>query len=752
MSGLDLDPGRSPARITALVLNWNGSLLLDPCVRSLLSSRGVDLHVVVVDNGSTDGSSAAAAREHPGVEVLENGANLGYARGMNRGIAHALASGAEYVLFLNNDATVEPDCVLHLARALDADPGVGIVGPKVLFDTDATLIQYSGGRLSKWTGRSRSIGLGERDRPEFDVPTDVDFVSGCCLLVRSDAVRRAGHLDERFHHGYEDVEWNVRVGRAGYRVRFVPAARAHHGLARSSGGYDSPFYVYYQARNRFLLVRRVAGPVDRWLWLPFQVAHLVRRAMSLVMARQLAALPAFARGVIDGIAGCEGPGRGFEAPLRRPEPVKIAAVERNDRTILVVNPVGVEAGGVQRILLELFRGLQGRDGYRFIVAVPSIGPYERRYQELGVRVEAFPISILRRSLNPFTILRMFLLIPRNVRRLRELIDEEGVVLVHTQKMNTLVGDLAARGAGLPSVHSIHEVPLWPEALYRAMAAPIPRLADRVVLTCEPSRDLLPERYRLSRHVRLIYNGIALEAPPADRAGLRRSLGVPEDAFFVTSGGRLAPSKGFEHFLDAAKGVASTRSDTRFRLIGDIISDQDAPYRERIREHASALALGERLVLEGFRDDYRAVIGVSDVFVLPSVYDTLPSIVIEAMGMGVPVIGTRVGGVPEQIEDGVTGILVPPGDARALRDAILALAADPARARRLGEHARERAQAVFGLPSYVAQTRALYEELLDPRGDSRALSRPPDRGAEPSLQTPAGHSGGRISPAGESISV
>ncbi|MBK7977967.1 MAG: glycosyltransferase [Deltaproteobacteria bacterium] len=306
---------------------------------------------------------------------------------------------------------------------------------------------------------------------------------------------------------------------------------------------------------------------------------------------------------------------------------------QRDRPILVVNPVGVEAGGVQRILLELFRGLHGRDGYRFIVAVPSIGPYERRYQELGVRVVPMPVSILRRSLNPITVARMFALIPLNVRALRRIIRDERVVLVHTQKMNTLVGDLAARAEGIRSVHSIHEVPLWPEALYRAMAAPIPRLADRVVLTCEPSRGLLAEEHRDSSHVRLIYNGIALEPPPQDRAALRRGLGVPDDAFFVTTGGRLAPSKGFEFFLEAARRLAPAHPSTRFRLIGDIIAEEDAPYRDRIRYQARVLGLGAQLVLEGFRDDYRQVIGVSDLFVLPSVYDTLPSIVIEAWGWG-----------------------------------------------------------------------------------------------------------------------
>jgi glycosyltransferase involved in cell wall biosynthesis len=292
-----------------------------------------------------------------------------------------------------------------------------------------------------------------------------------------------------------------------------------------------------------------------------------------------------------------------------------------------------------------------------------------------------------------------------------LIRTEGVVLVHTQKMNTLVGDLAARAEGVRSVHSIHEVPLWPEALYRAMAAPIPRLADRVVLTCEPSRGLLAESERHSSHVRLIYNGIALEAPPADRAALRSRLGVPDGAAFVTSGGRLAPSKGFEFFLEAAQRIAILRRDVRFRLIGDIIAEEDAPYRDRIRAQARRLDLGERLVLEGFRDDYRTVIGASDVFVLPSVYDTLPSIVIEAMGMGVPVVATNVGGVPEQVEDGVTGVLVPPNDPTALADAVLALLDDPDRRQRMGKAARTRALEVFGLESYVARTRALYEELL-----------------------------------------
>lgn len=718
---------RGAARVVALVLNWNGAAILEPCVASAAGSRGVAVHTVIVDNGSTDGSAEKVAANHPAVEVLALGSNLGYARGMNRGIEHARTLGAEYVLFLNNDATVERDCIARLVAVLDGEPRIGLVGPKVLFDTDSTLIQYAGGRISRWTGRSRSVGLGEHDGPRFSQAADVDFVSGCCLLVRTTAIERAGLLDERFHHGYEDVEWNLRIQRAGFRVRFEPSARAHHGHARSSGGYDSPFYVYYQVRNRFLLVRRITSPLQRLAWLPFQIAHIARRGLDLLRAGAWRSIPAYARGVLDGLAGKEGPGALYPAPSSKPEPNLPARPATRERPILVVNPVGVEAGGVQRILLELFRGLQGKDGYRFIVAVPSIGPYERRYQELGVRVVPIPVSILRRSLNPVTIARMFALIPLNVRALRRIIREEGVVLVHTQKMNTLVGDLAARAEGIRSVHSIHEVPLWPEPLYRAMAAPIPRLADRVVLTCEPSRGLLAESQRQSSHVRLIYNGIALEPPVRDRSALRRTLGVGDDAFFVTTGGRLAPSKGFEFFLEASRRIAPAHPATRFRLIGDIISEEDAPYRDRIREQARGLGLGEQLALEGFRDDYRQVIGVSDLFVLPSVYDTLPSIVIEAMGMGVAVVATRVGGVPEQVEDGVTGILVPPNDPAALEEAILSLMRDPERRVRMARAGRERALDVFGLDAYVARTRALYEELL---GSSSHLEAQPTSKPEP----------------------
>ena len=252
-------------RVAVVVLNWNGLADTVECLASLEQLETPAYEVVVVDNGSTDGSVTAIRERFPRVTVLENGENLGYTGGNNAGLRYALEQEADYVLLLNNDTTVAPDLVRRLVDAAEADPQVGIAGPTIYYHDRPDVIWSAGGAIDWERGTTWMVGLDELDEGQFGAqPRAMDFVTGCCILVRRALIERVGLLDERFFAYYEDTEWCARAARAGYKIVHVPAARMWHKISPCAQS-DSPFVHYYMTRNRLLFLKAAGAGWRAWL-------------------------------------------------------------------------------------------------------------------------------------------------------------------------------------------------------------------------------------------------------------------------------------------------------------------------------------------------------------------------------------------------------------------------------------------------------------------------------------------------------
>ena len=200
--------------------------------------------------------------------------------------------------------------------------------------------------------------------------------------------------------------------------------------------------------------------------------------------------------------------------------------------------------------------------------------------------------------------------------------------------------------------------------------------------------------------------------PRDRGALHRELGFPAEAPLVAVLARMHRSihgvdlKGIRYFLDAARDVAQRVPDARFLVVGD------GPLRAELERYALSLGLGQRVVFMGFRLDVPEILAEVAVAVSPSLAEAISNSVIEAMAAGVPVVGTRVGGTPEAVEDGETGILVPPRDAGALARSIVTLLEDRALASRLGLAGRRRIETQFSTERMVRATERLYASLIE----------------------------------------
>ena len=272
------------ARVSAVIVSFNTREHLLRCVASLETHASLPMEVIVVDNGSHDGSVAALRAAHPDVRVLENGANLGFAAACNRGLREARAP---YCLLINSDAEVCPGAVAALAAVLDEQPEVGIAGPRTVGPDGGPQVSFGPDLtpLAEWRQRRLVVALREGKAAAVRevvalsaLEQEPVWVSGSCLLARKTALDAVGGLDERFFLYEEDVDLCLRAGRAGWGVLFTPAAEVVHHLGRSMARtpyrarleYHRSHLRYYRKHNGLnatVLLRGYLGLVGVLAWL-----------------------------------------------------------------------------------------------------------------------------------------------------------------------------------------------------------------------------------------------------------------------------------------------------------------------------------------------------------------------------------------------------------------------------------------------------------------------------------------------------
>ena len=302
-SGLKLMPP-----VVTLIPNYNGGAALLETLAAVLASDYPAQEVVVVDDGSTDGSSARARAAFPQVTILAQATNRGFAHAVNVGMAEAGRRGAAYVFLLNNDAVPAPDALGQLVAALAADAGLAAVMPTLYFYDRPDVIQSAGLHIRRNRGVPVQIGWQQPDQGQFARPADRAALHGAAMLIRRSAWEAVGPFWEPYFAYFEEVDWCVRARDRGYRLGFIPRARVwHHGGL--SFDHASPRFFYLFFRNQLYFVRR-----NRYDWRPladpaFLAVHYLRKLARALLGRRFAQAGALCRAVYDfgrGQAGADG--------------------------------------------------------------------------------------------------------------------------------------------------------------------------------------------------------------------------------------------------------------------------------------------------------------------------------------------------------------------------------------------------------------------------------------------------------------
>ncbi|NQT30052.1 MAG: glycosyltransferase family 2 protein [Candidatus Saganbacteria bacterium] len=246
----------NPPRVAIIILNWNGEADSQECLSSLGKLQYDNYHIIVVDNGSNDGSGDRLKEKFPEIKLIKNHENIGFAAGNNVGIEAALNDGVEMILLLNNDTVVASDFLANLVDTLKDDDQIGVVSPKILSYQDKAKIWFGGGAFLPVIRKPFHQYYQEDDVGQINKIAETEWVSGCCMLVGFKVFKKIGLLDPDYFNNYEDVDFCLRATKAGYKIAVVPQAKIYHKFAASMGGKFSPFYTYFRTRNNLLFFKK----------------------------------------------------------------------------------------------------------------------------------------------------------------------------------------------------------------------------------------------------------------------------------------------------------------------------------------------------------------------------------------------------------------------------------------------------------------------------------------------------------------
>lgn len=354
--------------------------------------------------------------------------------------------------------------------------------------------------------------------------------------------------------------------------------------------------------------------------------------------------------------------------------------------------------GAERVILNY---LQHHDSSNIAVYVASLlngqrlqNPFTQAVESMGITLERVPIGNTR--------------FVWQVAQVVKVIKRHGIDILHTHGYRSdITGIIAAKIAGIPIISTVHG---WtPVSLklraYEVLGRLCLKSFTKILCVSKPLFTELSKTNSRPRKVVCLPNAVTVtDIQEEDRVAARRRLGIPDDTFMLVTVGRLSMEKGFDVLLDAFSRLEIGEKSVQLVFVGD------GPLRRELEEYAKQIGIGDRVRFAGFVVDVDHYYAVADLFVMSSHTEGSPMALMEAMACGLPVVATAVGGIPDIVQNGINGCLVPPAEPDALRIAIENVLKEPASALCMGEEARLSILKNFSVTAWAKTLDCIYEEM------------------------------------------
>lgn len=241
--------------VSIITINYDETESTLELIASLQEIQYPAVEIIVVDNASPE-SPLAIQEEFPGVILIQNGKNMGFAAANNQGIRRA---SGKYILLLNNDVVVTPDFLEPMVQKLESNPEIGAISPKIRFYNEPNLIQYAGYTpMNLVTMRNHAIGYRQEDNGQYNQSRSTAFAHGAAMMLPISVIREIGMMSEMYFLYYEELDWSYRIRKAGYKIWYQAESMIHHKGSLTTARLGS-LKAYYLQRNRLLFVRRNLG-------------------------------------------------------------------------------------------------------------------------------------------------------------------------------------------------------------------------------------------------------------------------------------------------------------------------------------------------------------------------------------------------------------------------------------------------------------------------------------------------------------
>ena len=248
--------------IAIILVNWKNYDDTKDCLKSLYLSNNTSLSIIVIDNESKEKSASKLKKSFPQITILPQKTNLGFTGANNIGIKYGLTLGADYIMLLNNDTIVPKNFITPLLTTLRSNRQIAAVQPKIMFADNSNKIWSGGGIYYRLIASTTTIGYDKLDTEKYNKPRYLDWLTGCCILIKAEIISEVGLLNNRFFAYYEDVDWSLRIRKLGYLLAYNPSIPIYHKAGASSktknksaDGFLSPFVHFLNIRNHIFLIR-----------------------------------------------------------------------------------------------------------------------------------------------------------------------------------------------------------------------------------------------------------------------------------------------------------------------------------------------------------------------------------------------------------------------------------------------------------------------------------------------------------------